>query len=155
MEAKKRAVFPGTFDPFTNGHRSLVERALRLVDEVIISIGVNPSKKSCFPLEKRMEAIRRIYEKEPNVRVMAYDSLTVDFARKVDAGFIVRGIRTINDFEYEKNIADVNRKLTGIDTFILFAEPEYTFVSSSIVRELLSYGRDISAFVPNEFQSII
>jgi pantetheine-phosphate adenylyltransferase len=155
MEAKKRAIFPGTFDPFTTGHRSLVERALRLVDEVIISIGVNPSKKSYFPLEKRMEAIQRIYEKEPNVRVMAYDSLTVDFARKVNAGFILRGIRSINDFEYEKNIADVNRKLTGIDTFILFAEPEYTFVSSSIVRELLSYGKDISAFVPEEFQSII
>ncbi|MDR1102628.1 MAG: pantetheine-phosphate adenylyltransferase [Tannerella sp.] len=148
----RRAIFPGTFDPFTVGHRSLVERSLRLVDEVIVSIGVNRSKQGFFPLEKRLEGVERIYEHEPRVRVMAYDSLTVDFARKVNAEFIVRGIRTINDFEYEKNIADVNRKLTGIDTFILFAEPEYTFVSSSIVRELLSYGKDVSAFVPNEFQ---
>jgi pantetheine-phosphate adenylyltransferase len=152
VEASRRAIFPGTFDPFTVGHRSLVERALRLVDEVVIAIGVNPCKKSYFPLEKRIEVIRRIYQNKPNVQVMAYDSLTVDFAREVNAGFILRGIRTINDFEYEKNIADVNRKLTGIDTFILFTEPEYTFVSSSIVRELLSYGKDVSAFVPNEFQ---
>ncbi|MDR1336870.1 MAG: pantetheine-phosphate adenylyltransferase [Tannerella sp.] len=148
----RRAIFPGTFDPFTVGHRSLVERSLRLVDEVIISIGVNRNKQSCFPPEKRLEAIGHIYAGEPRVRVMAYDSLTVDFARQVNAGFILRGIRTVNDFEYEKNIADVNRKLTGIDTLILFAEPEYTFVSSGIVRELLSYGKDISAFVPKEFQ---
>ncbi|MDR2041986.1 MAG: pantetheine-phosphate adenylyltransferase [Tannerella sp.] len=152
MEVKRKALFPGTFDPFTVGHRSLVERALRLVDEVIISIGVNPNKKTYFPPEQRLEAIRRLYEKEPGVRVMAYDSLTVDFAREVNAGFIVRGIRTINDFEYEKNIADVNRKLTGIDTFLLFTEPEYAFVSSGIVRELLSYGKDISVFVPPEIQ---
>ncbi|MDR2765604.1 MAG: pantetheine-phosphate adenylyltransferase [Tannerella sp.] len=152
MKAIKRAIFPGTFDPFTLGHQSVVDRALRLVDEIVISIGVNQCKKSYFPLEKRIETIKRIYEQEPNIQVMAYDSLTVDFARKVNAGFIVRGIRSINDFEYEKNIADVNRKLTGIDTFLLFTEPEYTFISSSIVRELLSFGKDISAFVPKEFQ---
>ncbi|MDR2140087.1 MAG: pantetheine-phosphate adenylyltransferase [Tannerella sp.] len=151
MGASRRAIFPGTFDPFTLGHQSLVDRALRLVDDLVIAIGLNRSKKNCFPLEKRIEIIRRIYDNNPNVRVMAYDSLTVDFARKINADFIIRGIRSINDFEYEKNIADVNRKLTGIDTFILFTEPEYTFISSGIVRELLSCGKDVSAFVPKEF----
>ncbi|MDR1455719.1 MAG: pantetheine-phosphate adenylyltransferase [Tannerella sp.] len=148
----KRAIFPGTFDPFTIGHQSLVDRALRLVDELVISVGVNRDKKSFFPLEKRLESIRRLYGRNPNVQVMAYDSPTVDFARNVNADFIVRGIRTVNDFEYEKNIADVNRKLTGIDTLVLFAEPECAFVSSSIVRELLSCGKDVSAFVPKEIQ---
>jgi pantetheine-phosphate adenylyltransferase len=152
METIKRAVFPGTFDPFTIGHQSVVDRALRLVDEVIISIGVNRNKKSCFSLEKRIESITLLYKDEPRVKVMAYESLTVDFAKEVNAGFIMRGIRSINDLEYEKNIADVNRKLTGIDTFLFFTEPEYAYVSSSIVRELLSFGKDISDFVPKQIQ---
>lgn len=152
MNTVKRAIFPGTFDPFTIGHQSLVERALHLVDEIIVSIGINPYKNNYFPVEKRIETIRRIYKNEPRVQVMAYESLTVDFAREVEAGFIVRGIRTIHDLEYEKNIADINRKLTGIDTFILFTEPEYAFVSSTIVRELLSFGKDISDFIPKESQ---
>ena len=95
-----------------------------------------------------MEAIPELYKDEPRVRVMSYDSLTVDFAQQMNAGFILRGIRTVNDFEYEKSIADVNRKLSGIETFILFTEPEHTHISSSIVRELLRYGKDISQFVP-------
>lgn len=146
----KRALFPGTFDPFTIGHQSLVRRGLEIVDEIIIAIGVNEKKQTYFPLEKRIEAIEKLYRNEPNVRVTSYDSLTVDFAISVDAQFILRGIRTVNDFEYEKSIADVNRKLTGIDTFILFTEPEHTHISSSIVRELLKYGKDISLFVPKE-----
>lgn len=147
---KRRALFPGTFDPFTIGHQSLVRRGLEIVDEIIIAIGVNEKKQTYFPLEKRIEAIEKLYRNEPNVRVTSYDSLTVDFAISVDAQFILRGIRTVNDFEYEKSIADVNRKLTGIDTFILFTEPEHTHISSSIVRELLKYGKDISLFVPKE-----
>lgn len=150
-QPKKRiALFPGTFDPFTIGHQSLVRRGLDLVDEIIISIGINDKKLTYFSLEKRMEAIRNLYRHNPRVKVMAYHSLTVDFAREVGAGFILRGIRTVNDFEYEKTIADVNRKLTGIETFILFTEPEHTHISSSIVRELLRYGKDISLFVPKE-----
>ena len=141
-------MFPGTFDPFTIGHQSLVERGLALVDEIAISIGINDKKRTHFSLERRLEAIRDLYKDNSRVRVMAYDQLTVDFAREVGAGFILRGIRTVNDFEYEKSIADVNRKLTGIETFILFTEPEHTHISSSIVRELLRYGRDVSQFIP-------
>lgn len=144
------ALFPGTFDPFTIGHQSLVTRGLTLVDEIIISIGINDKKQTYFSLEKRMEAIRNLYRHNPRVKVMTYHSLTVDFAREVGAGFVLRGIRTVNDFEYEKTIADVNRQLAGIETFILFTEPEHTHISSSIVRELLRYGKDISLFVPKE-----
>jgi pantetheine-phosphate adenylyltransferase len=145
---KRIALFPGTFDPFTIGHHSLVSRGLELVDEIIISIGINENKQTYFSPEERMDAIRRLYEDDPRVRVEAYDSLTVDFAEKTGARFILRGIRTVNDFEYEKSIADVNRKLNGIETFILFTEPEHTHISSSIVRELLKYGKDISPFIP-------
>ena len=113
---KRIALFPGTFDPFTIGHESLVSRGLELVDEIIISIGINDTKRTYFSLEKRLEAIQELYKDEPRVRVMSYDSLTVDFAQQMNAGFILRGIRTVNDFEYEKSIADVNRKLSGIET---------------------------------------
>ena len=147
-QLKRIALFPGTFDPFTIGHESLVSRGLELVDEIIISIGINDTKRTYFSLEKRLEAIQELYKDEPRVRVMSYDSLTVDFAQQMNAGFILRGIRTVNDFEYEKSIADVNRKLSGIETFIFFTEPEHTHISSSIVRELLRYGKDISQFVP-------
>lgn len=147
-EKKRIALFPGTFDPFTIGHASLVTRGLELVDEIIISIGINEKKQTYYTLEKRLDAIRQLYKDEPRVKVLAYDSLTVDFAEQEEAGFILRGIRTVNDFEYEKSIADVNRKLSGIETFILFTEPEHTHISSSIVRELLRYGKDISQFVP-------
>lgn len=149
---KRRAIFPGTFDPFTVGHQSLVDRALTLVDEIVISIGVNLTKKTYFSLEERVAFIEELYRNEPHVQVMLYDSLTVDFAKRIDARFILRGIRTMSDFEYEKHMADVNRELTGIETFILFTEPEYTHISSSIVRELLQYGKDISRFVPQEVQ---
>ena len=145
---KRIALFPGTFDPFTIGHQSLVSRGLALVDEIIISIGINEKKQTYFSIEKRIEAISNLYKDEPRVKVMSYNSLTEDFANEVGAAFILRGIRTVNDFEYEKSIADVNRKLSGIETFILFTEPEHTHISSSIVRELLNYGKDISQFVP-------
>lgn len=145
---KRIALFPGTFDPFTIGHQSLVSRGLALVDEIIISIGINEKKQTYFSIEKRIEAISNLYKDEPRVKVMSYNSLTVDFANEAGAAFILRGIRTVNDFEYEKSIADVNRKLSGIETFILFTEPEHTHISSSIVRELLNYGKDISQFVP-------
>ncbi|MDR0431008.1 MAG: pantetheine-phosphate adenylyltransferase [Tannerellaceae bacterium] len=147
---KTIALFPGTFDPFTIGHQSLVTRALGLVDEIVIAIGKNEQKQTYFSLEKRLESIRKLYGGNPRIRVESYDSLTVDYAASIGAKVILRGIRTVNDFEYEKSIADVNRKLNGIDTFILFTEPEHTHISSSIVRELLRYGKDISPFVPKE-----
>jgi pantetheine-phosphate adenylyltransferase len=145
---KKTALFPGTFDPFTIGHYSLVSRGLTLVDEIIIAIGVNESKQTYFTLEERTDVIRRLYADDPRIRVESYHMLTVDFALESGAQFIIRGIRTVNDFEYEKNMADVNRQLAGIETFILFTEPVYTHISSGIVRDLLRYGKDISLFVP-------
>lgn len=144
----KKAIFPGTFDPFTLGHESLVRRGLNLVDEIVIAIGINDSKTSYFSFEKRVEMMNHFYKDEPRVSVACYDCLTVDFAEMVGAQFILRGIRTVNDFEYEKTIADMNRKLAGVETCILFTEPELTHISSTIVRELLRYGRDVSAFVP-------
>lgn len=144
----RKAIFPGTFDPFTIGHYSVVKRALTFMDEVIIGIGVNEKKKTYFPIEKRVEMIRRLFADEPRILVAAYDGLTVDFAREQGAGFIIRGIRTVHDFEYEETIADVNRKLAGVETILLFTEPELTSVSSTIVRELLHYQKDVTPFLP-------
>lgn len=144
----KRAIFPGTFDPFTVGHYSVVKRALTFMDEVIISIGINESKRTWFPTEKRLDMIRKLYVDDPRVKVMAYDGLTIDFAIEQNAQVIIRGIRTVRDFEYEETIADVNRKLSGIETILLFTEPELTSVSSTIVRELLQFGKDVTPFLP-------
>ncbi|MCD7915932.1 MAG: pantetheine-phosphate adenylyltransferase [Tannerellaceae bacterium] len=149
---KRTALFPGTFDPFTIGHQSLVARGLELVDEIIIAIGVNDEKSTYFSIDKRLNHIKQLYKTNPRVRVKTYNTLTVDFAREMNTRFILRGIRTVNDFEYEKTIADVSRKLAGIETFILFTEPEHTHISSSIVRELLRYGKDVSQFVPKEIE---
>ena len=143
-----RAIFPGTFDPFTVGHESVVRRALTFVDELVIGIGVNDNKRSHYDVERRLQTIRSYYRNEPRVQVEAYADLTIDFARRVDAQLIIRGIRTVKDFEYEETIADINRKLTGIETILLFTEPELTAVSSTIVRELLKYGKDVSQFLP-------
>ncbi len=147
---RRIAVFPGTFDPFTLGHQALVSRALGLFDEVVVAIGINDAKHTLFSLEERMEAIRRLYHGEPRVRVVSYDTLTVDLAKTLGAGFILRGVRSVADFEYEKTIADVNRRLSGIETVILFTEPEYAHISSSVVRELIRFGKDVSPFVPKE-----
>jgi pantetheine-phosphate adenylyltransferase len=144
----KKAIFPGSFDPFTLGHHSIVKRALSFMDEVIVGIGVNEGKRSLIPVEKRVDMIRRLFADEPRVKVEAYSGLTVDFAREQGAEFIIRGIRTVKDFEYEEGIADINRKLTGIETIFLFTEPELASVSSSVVRELLHYGKDVSMFLP-------
>ena len=144
----KRAIFPGTFDPFTLGHHSIVKRTLTFMDEVIVGIGFNEGKHCLIPVEKRVEMIRQLYADEPRVKVMVYSGLTVDFAKEQEAGFIVRGIRSVKDFEYEEGIADINKKLSGIETIFLFTEPELSSVSSSVVRELLHYGKDVSMFLP-------
>ena len=147
---KKRAIFPGTFDPFTIGHYSVVKRALTFMDEIIIGIGVNEKKRTYFPTDKRVRMIEKLYAGNPRVSVESYDGLTVDFARMRDAKFIIRGIRTVHDFEYEETIADINRKLSGVETILLFTEPELTAISSTIVRELLHYGKDVTPFLPAE-----
>lgn len=144
----RKAIFPGTFDPFTIGHFSVVKRTLSFMDEIVIGIGINENKNTYFPVERRLEMIQTLYRDEPRINVMAYDCLTIDFAQGVEAEFIIRGIRTVKDFEYEETIADINRKLAGIETILLFTEPELSCISSTIVRELLTYNKDISQFLP-------
>lgn len=143
-----KAIFPGTFDPFTIGHYSVVKRALTFVDEVVIGIGINDKKHSHFPTEKREAMIRQLYKDEPRVSVKAYDCLTIDFVLQEKANLIIRGIRTVKDFEYEETIADINRKLAGVETILLFTEPELTSISSTAVRELLQFKKDVSQFLP-------
>jgi pantetheine-phosphate adenylyltransferase len=145
---KRRAIFPGTFDPFTTGHASIVKRALTFMDELIIGIGINESKSTYFPVAERVEMIRRFYADEPRITVAAYSELTIDYAIQSGADFIIRGIRSVKDFEYERTIADVNSKLSGIETILLFTEPELSSISSTTVRELLHFGKDVSRFIP-------
>ena len=145
----KKALFAGSFDPFTRGHQSIVDRTLAIADEVVKAIGVNSGKTPMFSLEQRTEMIRRVYAGNERVRVESYSGLTTDFAQSIGATFLVRGVRSIMDFEAEKNIADVNRKLTGIETVLLITEPEFSSISSSIVRELMSHGRDVTEFLPD------
>ncbi len=144
----RRLLFAGSFDPFTLGHKSVVDRSLCLADETVIAIGTNEGKKSMFPLDFRLDYIRRIYADEPRVRVMSYGGLTVDFALEVGATCLLRGVRDCKDFDYERQIAEVNRQLTGIETLLLITEERYSCVSSSIVRELIHYGKDVSRFLP-------
>lgn len=144
----RRAIFPGTFDPFTIGHESIVRRALSFVDEIVIAVGVNADKRFYFSMEKRVDMIHKYYRNESRVKVASYEGLTLDFAKEVKATIILRGIRAVKDLEYEEVIADVNRKVSGIETVLLFTEPELTYVSSTIVRELLKYNKDISHFIP-------
>ena len=147
-EQRRIALFPGTFDPFTLGHQSLVKRVLTCADAVVIAIGINEKKQTYYTLEQRMAAIRALYAEEPRVKVITYSGLTVDVAQQERASFILRGVRSVIDFEYEKAIADVNRQLTGMETLLLFTEPAYAHISSSVVRELLHFGKDVSAFLP-------
>ncbi|MCR5139535.1 MAG: pantetheine-phosphate adenylyltransferase [Bacteroidaceae bacterium] len=144
-----KAVFPGTFDPFTVGHYDIVKRGLTFTDEIVIAVGVNEQKHTLTELEARLSAIRQLFAGEPRVSVAAYDGLTTDFARSVGAGFILRGVRSISDFEYERNMADINRHLTGIETVLLFSSPELAYVSSSMVRELIHLGKPVDEFLPN------
>ena len=147
-EQRRIALFPGTFDPFTLGHQSLVKRVLTCADAVVIAIGINEKKQTYYTLEQRVSAIRALYAEEPRVKVITYSGWTVDVVQQEQASFILRGVRSVIDFEYEKAIADVNRQLTGIETLLLFTEPAYAHISSSVVRELLHFGKDVSAFLP-------
>ncbi|MBQ0119369.1 MAG: pantetheine-phosphate adenylyltransferase [Paludibacteraceae bacterium] len=148
----RRAVFPGSFDPFTLGHYDIVKRGLELFDEVVIGIGRNSTKKETFPIREREEAIRKIFKDEPRIKVQIYDCLTVDFAKQHDAHFILRGVRGVQDFEYERNMAEANKQLGDIETILLYTRPEYAHISSTLVRDLYSYNKDVSAFVPNKLK---
>ena len=145
---KRVAIFPGTFDPFTRGHYSVVRRALSMFDEVVIAIGVNALKRPMFTADERVAMLEGLFANEPRVKVLSYSGLTVDVARDCGAQFMLRGVRSVMDFEYERSIADVNREISGLETVMLFTEPMYAHISSSVVRELLGYGKDVTAFVP-------
>ena len=147
---KKTAIFPGSFDPFTVGHASIVERGLAMFDEIVIGIGVNEKKKALYPPHKRVEVIAALYADEPPVRVVAYDDLTIDLAERVGARFILRGLRSVKDFEYERDIAAINARLSGIETVLLITDPQHSSVSSSVVRELIHFGKDVSDFLPKK-----
>lgn len=123
-------------------------RGLSLFDEIVIGIGTNQSKKTLFSVEKRLEMIQQAFADEPRVKVMAYNSLTIDFARSVDARFALRGLRSVGDFEYERTIGDTNRIIDGLETVILFTEAAYSHISSTVARDLISYGKDITDFLP-------
>lgn len=142
------ALLPGTFDPFTIGHDALVHRALNVVDELYIAIGINTGKHTMLTLEERMERIKALYKDNSRIHVVSYEGLTTDLAQSIGAQFIIRGVRNAIDFEYERNIADINRMLTGIDTLLLISEPQYAAISSSMVRELAHFGKDISPYLP-------
>ncbi len=147
--AKKIAVFPGSFDPFTLGHHSVVTRALPLFDEVVVGIGRNTLKNGFFSIDERVELIESVYRDEPKVRVEAYDGLTVDYCQRIGAAFMLRGIRTVSDFEYECAISQMNQLMRpGVETVFLLTTPELTPVNSTIVRDILNYGGDVSQFVP-------
>ena len=145
---RRLALFPGSFDPFTKGHADIVTRALALFDEIIVAVGYNEQKPGWMPVEERVEKIRQIYANEPRVKVESYTGLTVEFAKEKGVNAIVRGVRTASDFEYELQMADVNKQLTGIETVLLPASPQFASLSSSVVRELAHFGQDISAFLP-------
>ena len=143
-----KAVFVGSFDPFTVGHYDIVQRALPLFDRLIIGVGINERKVYMNDTETRVADIIRIFNNNPKIEVRTYNDLTVDFAKRVGATFIVKGVRSVKDFEYEREQADINRRISGIDTLLICADPQHASVSSSMVRELIHFGRDVSEFLP-------
>ena len=144
----RTALFPGSFDPFTRGHLDIVHRGLAIFDRIVIAVGVNSTKPGATPADERMQAIRDAVAGLPGVEVTSYTGLTVDAATAAGACAMLRGVRSSADFDYERTLAEVNRRISGIDTVILCADPALGCVSSSIVRELRHYGRDVSEFLP-------
>ncbi len=148
----KIALFPGSFDPFTVGHESVVRRALKIFDKIIIAIGFNTTKSAYFPLDKRIEWIKRVFADTNKVEVHSYKGLTVDYCKTVGAGFILRGLRTAADFEYERAIAQVNKSMyPEIETVFLLTLPQHTPINSTIIREIIKQGGDASQFLPSNY----
>lgn len=145
----RRALFPGSFDPLTLGHYDIIKRGLPLFDELVIAIGINADKKYMFPLEQRVQFVERAFEGEPKIKVRTYEGMTIDFCRKIGADFILRGLRNPADFEFEKAIAHTNRKLSEIETVFLLTASSTSFISSSIVRDVIRNGGDYSGLVPD------
>lgn len=151
----KTALFPGTFDPFTLGHASIVERALGIFDNVLIGIGINASKKNMFTPEERLLQVRSCYLNDPRVEVCIYEGMTSELAAERNINHIIRGIRSASDFEYEKLLADVNDKTAGIETVFLITKPEQSFIQSAVVRDLLVHNQDVSDFVPDSIIKLL
>lgn len=145
----KRAVFPGSFDPITLGHEDIVVRGCELFDEIIVAIGVNSAKHSKYSLEVRKQMLEETFKHLPQVKIDAFEGLTVNYCSKVDANWLLRGVRNSNDYSYERTIAQMNRlQNNGLDTCILFTDPEFAPVSSTIIRDILNNGGDVTEFVP-------
>lgn len=145
----KRAIFPGSFDPITLGHYDIIKRGIKLFDEVVVAIGINADKKYMFSLEERKSFIEKSFENEPKVKVVTYKGLTIDFCKEIDAQFILRGLRNPADFEFEKAIAHTNRKLSKIETIFLLTAANTSYISSSIVRDVIRNNGDYTVLVPN------
>jgi pantetheine-phosphate adenylyltransferase len=149
MTMKKTAVFPGSFDPFTIGHEGIVTRALSIFDEIIIAVGANALKKSFYSVETRKQMIKTVFINEPRIKVVHYEGLTVDFCRSSGALFILRGLRTAADFEFERAIAQVNKVMAPeVESVFILTIPEHSHVNSTIIRDIISSGGDASRFVP-------
>lgn len=145
----RRAIFPGSFDPLTLGHYDIIQRGITLFDELVIAIGINAEKKYMFSVDERLGFIKESFKDEPKIKVLTYEGLTVDFCKKVDATFILRGLRNPADFEFEKAIAHTNRKLTEIETVFLLTSSGKSYISSSIVRDVIRNGGDYTGLVPD------
>lgn len=144
----RTAIFPGSFDPFTIGHADIVRRGMQLFDCVVVAVGYNAQKAVRTDIEDRVAAIQRVFASEPRVKVVAYHDLTVDLAQREGASFLLRGVRSVKDFEYERDMAAVNAEIGKLEMVFLIADPRYAHISSSVVRELASYGRDITNYLP-------
>lgn len=145
----RRAVCPGSFDPVTKGHLDIVVRASRLYDEVVVAVLVNPSKAGLFTIEERMDMIRQVTADLPNVRVDSFRGLLVDFCRDHDIAVVVKGLRAVSDFDYELQMSQMNNRLTGLETLFVATNPEYSFLSSSLVKEVAKWGGDVTGLVPD------
>lgn len=147
----KIAVFPGSFSPFTLGHKAVIDSALPLFDKIIIAIGINAKKNQFFSIDERMQWIKKIYDKNPKIDIQFYEGLTVDFCKKEGASFILRGLRDSHDFKFEKNIAQTNKKLSpSIETVFIITPPSLSHISSTIIRDIIKNGGDANQFLPEE-----
>lgn len=152
-QSTRRAVFPGSFDPITLGHLNILQRSIPLFDEIIVGIGVNTDKKPMFSLEQRLAWLKEVCESFPTVRVETFQGLTIDFCRNTNATWLIRGVRNGGDFEYERTIAQMTKKINpDLETVILFTDPEFAHIHSNVVREVIRNGGDASSFVPNLVQ---
>ena len=146
----RRIVFPGSFDPITNGHHDILNRAIPLFDEIVIAVGINIEKSYMFPVNKRIEFINSIYKNEKKIKIKSYKGLTVDFCLKNNISYILRGLRNPSDFEFEKNMAHTNNSMSKIETIFLLTSIENSFISSSLVREIIKNGGNYSSFIPKK-----